>query len=118
MPIEFQLKKFLELPKVFEKVMENTLQLQQSDKINHYTKGTTWKEKMKAFIPGQIVLPFHFYGDGAQLNNPLGPHTSEIQFNYFTLPMVPNQFQSRLENIFVAQIYPGDYKSAFIFSNL
>ncbi len=115
MPINFQIKKFFELSDVFEKVRLNTFKLQQDfekdKKLNHFINGKLWREKLKSYEPDQIVIPFHFYGDGVQINNPLGPHAKpgEQQCNYYTFPTVPSQYQSRLENIFVAQLYPGDY---------
>lgn len=113
MPIEFQIKKFFELPNVFEKVKLNTIKLQEGNKIDHFIKGRLWKNKLKSYKPDQVVIPFHFYGDGAQTNNPLGPHAKpgEQQFNYYSFPTIPTEYVSRLENIFVAQIYPGMYRS-------
>lgn len=113
MPISFQIKKFFELPDVFEKLRSNTLKLQQENKLNHFINGKLWKEKLKSYEPGEIVIPYHFYGDGLQINNPLGPHMKpgEQQCNYYTFPTIPSQYQSRLENIFVAQLYPGDEPS-------
>lgn len=109
MPITFQIRKFFELPNVFQKVKLNTIKIQEGPKLDHFIKGRLWKEKIKNFRPDQFVIPFHFYGDGAQINNPLGTHTKpgEQQFNYISFPTIPNEYASRLENIFTAQIYPG-----------
>lgn len=68
MPIEFQIRKFFELPNVFEKVKSNTDKSLQGNKIDHFIKGKLWKEKIKSYGPDQVVIPFHFYGDGAQAN--------------------------------------------------
>lgn len=113
MPIEFQIKIFLELPNVFEKIQLNTAKLQEGTKIDHFIKGRLWKEKIKNYRPDQFVMPYHFYGDGAQINNPLGPHAKpgEQQFNYYSFPTIPTEYVSRLENIFTAQIYPGMSKN-------
>lgn len=110
MPIEFQIKKFFELPNVYEKVKLNTIKIQQEDGLNHFIKGKLWKRKLENYGPDQQVVPFHFYGDGAQVNNPLGPHakSGEQQLNYYSFPTIPYEYQSRLENIFVAQFYPGN----------
>lgn len=109
MPIQFQIRKFFELPNVFEKVKSNTNKILEGNKLDHFIKGRLWKDKIKSYKPDQVVIPFHFYGDGAQINNALGPHTKsgEEQFNYYTFPTIPTECVSRLENIFVAQIYPG-----------
>lgn len=109
MPIEFQIQKFFEMKNVFKKVKLYTAKMQEGEKIDHFIKGRLWKEKMKNFRPDQVAIPFHFYGDGVEVNNPLGPHSKsgEQQFNYFSFPTIPAEYASRLENIFVAQIYPG-----------
>lgn len=109
MPIEFYIKKFFELPNVFEKIKSNTAKIQEGTKFDHFIKGRLWKEKIKNYKSDQLVIPFHFYGDGAQFNNPLGPHRKpgEQQLNYYSFPTMPAEYGSRLENIFVAQIYPG-----------
>lgn len=87
----------------------NTRKIQQGNDLDHFIKGKLWNEKIKNFDPDQLVIPFHFYGDGAQVNNPLGPHakSGEQQLNYFCFPTIPYEYQSRLENIFVTQLYPG-----------
>lgn len=116
MPIEFQIRKFFELPNVFKKVKSNTDKILQGNKLDHFIKGKLWKEKIKSYKPDQVVIPFHFYGDGAQTNNPLGPHakSGEQQLNYYSFPTLPAEYTSRLENIFVAQIYPGMSRYAYI----
>ncbi len=109
MPIRFMLKKFFELPKVFEKVQVYTDIIRREGKLNHFINGKLWKKKLESFNEGQIVIPYFLYVDGAQVNNPLGPHCSDgsLDFNYITLPTIPIEYQSRLENIFVASISPG-----------
>lgn len=112
MPIEFQIKKFFELPNTYEKVKLNTMKLQQGDDLDHFIKGKLWKKKISHFAPGTNVIPFHFYADGVQVNNPLGPHfkEGEEQLSYFFFPTIPYEYHSRLDNIFVAQLYPGNFQ--------
>lgn len=109
MPIAFQIRKFLELPNVFDKIMLNTAKILEQEDTEHFIQCDLWKDKLKNYKPDQIVIPYHFYGDGVQLNNPLGPHfkTGEQQACYYSLPTIPSEYQSRIENIFVAQLYPG-----------
>lgn len=109
MPIKFQIRKFFELPKVYEKVMLNTTKLQEGDQLDHFIKGSLWKQKLKNYKPDDVVIPYHFYGDGVQINNPLGSHlkSGEEQCNYYYFPTIPYEYQSRLDNMFVAQFYPG-----------
>lgn len=110
MPISFQIKKFLELPNVFEKIRKHTEELMMQNTLSNFINGTLWKEKLKSYKEDDFVIPYHFYVDAAQLNHPLGPHCAKgaEEFNYYSFPSIPTQYQSRLENIFVASLYPGN----------
>lgn len=72
-------------------------------------KGSVWQSKISNYGDGQIVIPYNFYVDGVQMNNPLGPHTSlGLQnLNYFSFPTIPSEYQARLNNIMVASLYQG-----------
>lgn len=109
MPLAFNLKSFLELPGVFKQILKNTEDIIAENKLNHFINGKLWKEKIKSYKNDDIVIPYHFYVDGAQLNNALGSHSAKglENFNYITLPTVPTQYQSRLENIFVGSLFDG-----------
>lgn len=110
MPISFQIKKFLELPGVFKKILENAANIKRNGKLNHFINGSLWKEKIKNFDKNQIVIPYHYYSDGAQLNHPLGPHIRKgsEDFQYYSFPTIPTEYQSRLENIFLSYLFPGE----------
>lgn len=110
MPISFQIKKFFELPGVFHKIRENMINIQQQNKLCNFINGSLWKEKIKNYKPDDFVIPYHFYVDAAQINHPLGPHVAKgsEEFNYYSFPTIPTEYQSRLENIFVAALFPGD----------
>lgn len=109
MPIRFMLKKIFQLPRVYEKIQAHTDTIRGDGKLNHFINGRLWKKKLESFSEGQIVIPYFLYVDGAQVNNPLGPHCSDgsLDFNYIVLPTIPFEYQSRLENIFVVSISPG-----------
>ncbi|KAJ6639467.1 hypothetical protein Bhyg_12212 [Pseudolycoriella hygida] len=77
LPISFQLKTFFELPNVFQKVITNTRNIQSQGRLNHFISGKLWKQKLRNYADNDIVIPYHFYVDGAQLNNPQGPHTAK-----------------------------------------
>lgn len=112
MPIAFQIKKFFELPHVLEKVRNNTIEIQQQNKLSNFITGTLWQEKLKHYKTDDIVIPYHFYVDAAQINHPLGPHCvkGSEEFNYYSFPTIPTEYQSRLENIFAAALFPGIVK--------
>lgn len=43
MPIEFQMKKFFELPGVFETVRKSTIELQQQNTLSNFINGSLWQ---------------------------------------------------------------------------
>ncbi len=116
MPLSFQIKKFFEIPEVFEKIRKNTEALQSQNKLNNFINGSLWKEKLESYKEDDFVIPFHIYADGAQLNHPLGPHCSNgaETLNYYSFPTIPTQYQSRLENIFVAALFPGNFNTRIV----
>lgn len=120
MPLTFQFKKFLELPGVFKKIRDNTENILRQGKLNHFINGSLWKEKMTHYNADQIVIPYHYYSDGAQLNHPLGPHCRKglEDFHYYSFPTVPAEYQSRLENIFLLQLFPGIKKDFYFYFQL
>lgn len=114
MPIGFTLKRFFELPNVYKKIETHTNQIRNSKKLNHFINGNLWKKKLQKFDSEETVIPYFLYIDGAQTNNPLGPHCTKglLDFSYVTLPTIPTEYQSKLENIFVASISPGNVKDS------
>lgn len=103
-PVHFQIKKFFELPNVYEKVMQNTVAIKKQPRYSHFINGDLWKEKLESFDKNDIVIPYHLYMDGVQLNNALGTHKAAGSQNcsYYFFPTLPSQYQSRLDNIFTA----------------
>lgn len=105
-PIHFEIKKFFELPNVFEKEMENTINIQRQPRYSHFINGDLWKEKLKSF-KSDVVLPYHLYMDGIQLNNALVTHVAAGSENlsYFFFPTAPMEHQLQLKNIFNAAFH-------------
>lgn len=77
MPINFMLKKFFKLPKVYEKIEAHTKKIRESQKLNHFINEKVWKKKLENFGSDDNVIPYFLYVDGAQTNNPLGPHCTK-----------------------------------------
>lgn len=103
-PIQFEIKKFFELPNVFKMVMENTERIQRQTKYTHFINGDLWKQKLNSYEKDDVVIPYHLYMDGVQLNNALGTHTitGSENLSYYLFPTIPPQFHSCLDNIFTA----------------
>lgn len=57
--------------------------------------------KKKSLYNGKILIPYFIYFDDAEINNPLGSHSSvhSIGAVYYSFPLFKNP--SKLENIFV-----------------
>lgn len=115
MPMKFQFKKFFELPGVFKLIQDYANQVSNDTKISHFINAETWKNKLKYFNPNDIVIPFHLFIDETQVNNALGSHRSKglETCTYYSFPTIPPQYSSRLENIFVAQLFSSGATKKF-----
>lgn len=107
MPINFQIKSFFELPHVYEKFQSNVDNIKKEGKLNHFINGTLWKSKLEQFNKEDVVIPYHLHIDDTQTNNPLGTHTTNGDQTcvYYSFPTMPNEYNSRLENIFTALVF-------------
>ncbi|KAG4079223.1 hypothetical protein HA402_012659 [Bradysia odoriphaga] len=115
LPMEFQIKKFLELPNVFEKIDSYTKEVRRQGKLNHFINGESWKAKLQAYDLNEHVIPIIIYFDGAQINNALGSHykLGNEMFIYYSFPTIPPEYNSRLENIFVALLHPEHFNKRY-----
>ncbi|KAK9736409.1 hypothetical protein QE152_g12506 [Popillia japonica] len=137
------LKAFLELPNVFQNITEyvNSLtsktsisNIVQTDlwknilitsktSISNIVQTDLWKNILKHF-PAKIVFPISLYFDDFELNNPLGTHagTYKVGAVYYSIPCLPPQYVSQLENIFLAQLHHTadlqKYDNTRVFSRL
>lgn len=109
MPLEFQFKKFFELPNVFKMTQNYAKEVSQKN-LGHFINGEIWKQKLKSFKKEDIVIPYHLHSDEVQINNALGAHRrSGLETcTYYSFPTVPPEYNSRLENIFVAQLFSSN----------
>ncbi|XP_043473588.1 uncharacterized protein LOC122505810 isoform X1 [Leptopilina heterotoma] len=108
-PMRLILKKFLELPGNFEIISKYMNELKRSEtEICNFIQGNLWKEKSAIYeLENKIVLPIFLGIDDFEINNPLGSHTgvSEVGSVYLSMPFLPPEFYSRLENIFLIGLY-------------
>lgn len=114
MPIEFQIKKFFELPNVLNEVIENTAKLSMENDLCNFVNGKRWKNIAKKY-EGQIVIPFFLYNDDFQVDNALGSHSGEnsISAFYYSFPTLPAYCGSSLENIFLCMLVKSKYIKAY-----
>lgn len=123
-PIRSLLKKFLQLPNVFHTIIEHLSKQQHiDDRITSFIQGETWKHVKEKFAK-KLVLPLLLYFDDFEINNPLGSHRGvhKIGATYCTIPAIPYEYSSMLENIFVFQMHDTmdhlQFGNKVIFSNI
>lgn len=70
------------------------------------------EKKIKSY-PGKIVLPGIIYFEDYETNNPLGSHKgiSKCGVIYFSVPVLPPEIQSKIENIFLFALFNTTYRS-------
>lgn len=105
-PLRETLKMFLELPNVFQKIMNYIEQCNNNVNISSLLQCSLWKS-IKNRYPDKIVLPIILYYDDFQCGNPLGSHASVQKLGalYFAIGALPPEYSSRLENIFLASLF-------------
>ncbi|CAI6372799.1 unnamed protein product [Macrosiphum euphorbiae] len=105
-PIKNNLKRFFELPGVYNAANEFISYSENSDLLSSFIDGTTWKNIKKNF-QNKIVYPIFLYFDDAEMGNPLGSHSGVHKMGcvYYTIPAIPPEYLSALENIFPAFLF-------------
>lgn len=112
-PLSKTLKLFFEISGVFKIVFDyqNALMTSENTAIINLVHGRLWRKIIKTFPNNQIVFPLIIYFDDFEPLNPLGSHATcyKIGAVYFSLPTIPPEFASRLENVFLSLLfYSGD----------
>lgn len=106
MPMDFQIKKFFELPGMLKSTLEYSQQLMKcsGDNISNFVQGDLWKNKMLNF-QNKLVVPYFLYYDDFETGDPLGSSAGNqsIAGFYYSFPTVPGN-NSSLENIFVCML--------------
>lgn len=105
-PLDILLKQFLELSNVFDSIMTNIENIKKSSYIISLLQGTVWQDIEKN-MEDKLVLPLVLYFDDFEINNPLGSHKKVHKLGavYCTIPCIPNEYSSMLENIFLWQVH-------------
>ncbi|XP_055908123.1 uncharacterized protein LOC129942965 isoform X1 [Eupeodes corollae] len=113
LPLNFQFKKFFELPEIYKATIQNMKYLI-TNNINHLVTTNIWRERISKFPEEKRskVIPFNLYFDDFESNNPLGSHggTHSIGAVYYNFPSLPQHINSELNNIFVAMLFYSKYK--------
>ncbi|KAE8744660.1 hypothetical protein FOCC_FOCC008663 [Frankliniella occidentalis] len=101
------LKKFLQLPGVFQSTLDNINELNRSDTFSNFIQGELWKNVVETYFQGRLVRPLVLYFDDAEPNNQKGSHsgTHSLGLLYYFILSIPQYLLSRLENLFVAAVF-------------
>lgn len=105
MPIEFQIKKFFELPNVFNSMKESQKLFKEKKHICNIVNGEVIQ---RYFNESNISFTYNLYFDDFQVNNPLGTHTYSLCGCYYSFPTLPQYLQSKLDFIFPAMFCSSD----------
>lgn len=103
MPIAFQIKTFFELDNVLDVTLKNIDELEKSNRIHNFINGKAWKDVRKKYGT-DLLIPISFYADEFEVNDPLSSHNKRhsVCGLYYSFPVIPKEFSSRLRNIFIA----------------
>lgn len=107
MPIKFQIKQFFELPNVLSFTIENIKNLENNLNIQNFINGELWQNKKLSYEKNDLIIPYFIFIDDFEVNNPLGSHrgTNKLTAVYYSFPVLPTEYLSSLENIFVAALF-------------
>ena len=98
-------RNFLELPGVYDTILEYRSNSKQSNTVTNYLQGSLWRSTEKIYE--NVVLPLIVYFDDLEINNPLGTHRGVHKLGavYCSIGCIPERYSSRLENIFLVQLH-------------
>lgn len=109
--LEKILKKFLELPGVYDKIISNIKKIKQNKIITSILQSKMWRSIEQQYR--NDVLPLILYSDDFEINNPLGSQRGlhKLGVVYCTVGGIDEEYASILENIFLVQLHNViDYK--------
>lgn len=106
-PIKIVLKKFLEIPNVFSTITTYIEQCKKGNTIITSIIQSTFWQSIEKFAGDKVILPLVIFFDDIEINNPLGSHKSinKLGAVYCSIPCLPDEYSSRLENIFLLQLH-------------
>jgi hypothetical protein len=119
LPIKQNLKRFFELPGIYNTALEYTENaMKQKDILTSFLNGSTWKS-IKCNFFDKIVFPIFLYYDDAEMGNPLGSHSGvhKMECVYYTVPAFPPEYLSTLDNIFPAFLFHSSDRGSSKFNN-
>lgn len=105
MPIEKNIKHFLQMPNVFNAIMENQNRLVVDGCFHNFIDGKLWKD-IKSRFEGKNVIPIFLYTDDFQPDSSISPHSAgqKLGAYYYSFPTLPDHLAMNLKYIFIAAL--------------
>lgn len=105
-PLKLILKKFLELPNVYLKILTHIEETKKSISLTSTFQIDFWKS-IEENANDKFILPLILYFDDLEINNLLDSCKNKKKFGvvYCAIGNLPNEFSSLLENIFLVQLH-------------
>jgi len=114
--LKLNLKKFFELPGVFDTVSSYVEMLEREENVlSNFVQGELWRKKKRDWYQDKTVFPLGIYHDDFSVNNPLGTHATvqTLGGTYVTLMCLPPEFRSTVDNIFLAMLFHSADRKQF-----
>ena len=107
-PLRDSLKIFLEIPHMFDKIMNYIGKLKkESYIISNTIQAQLWIKKYATKFGDTVVLPLYLYFDDIEVGNPLGSHAGVNKFGvvYASIACLPPEISARLNSILFSTIF-------------
>lgn len=116
-PLRIILKKIFEHSNFFHvsvSNLKNLLVSTNNSMISNFVQSKIWKAKILK-NPNKLLFPLFLYYDDFEVNDPLGSHAGSQKLGavYVSIPCLPSELMSSLENIFLALLFKTDDKKSF-----
>jgi hypothetical protein len=119
-PLRKTLKCFFELPEVLNKTLQHydmEFNSRAGNVISNFVQGELWQNVLLTTpAPNDsIKFPLFIYFDDFEISNALGAAAGKHKLGglYCNIPVIPPEFQSQLENIFVAMLFRSSDRAKF-----
>lgn len=115
-PMKEILKRFIQLPECFEtdlSVLSNLERLNKTDEpLTNVVQGEMWKKKVASHFQGKIIISLFLFFDDMDPDNITGSHAGDHKLGalYYTIACLPQEYMSKLENIFLAYLFLSNIK--------
>ncbi|EFN77041.1 hypothetical protein EAI_10271, partial [Harpegnathos saltator] len=106
-PLRKVLEIYFEISDVFTKTCEYIAILDDAGEVSNIIQTDFWKPKIgNTSKENSFTFPLFLYEDAFKIANPLGSHAGIYKCGmYISIPCLPRELHSKLNNIFLAQLY-------------